>query len=84
MKYYLIVLRRVQRNPRRALRVQRSQDLEWSSLRPTTRSGLAGPLHDGPFLKPAQWTRHVNGVEKDAELKALRRSLARGTPFGDN
>ncbi len=31
----------------------------------------------------SQWTRHVNGVETEAELKALRHSLARGTPFGD-
>ena len=34
-----------------------------------------------PFF--VQWTRHVNGVETEAELKALRHSLARGTPFGD-
>ena len=34
-------------------------------------------------LPPAQWTRHFNGVETEAELKALRHSLARGTPFGD-
>ena len=33
---------------------------------------------------PAQWTRHVNGVETEAELKALRHSLARGTAFGDS
>ena len=34
-------------------------------------------------MKPAQWTRHVNGVETEAELKALKHSIARGTPFGD-
>ncbi|HMP70646.1 MAG TPA: hypothetical protein PKA76_14945, partial [Pirellulaceae bacterium] len=34
-------------------------------------------------LKPAQWTRHVNGVETEAEFQALRHSLARGTPIGD-
>ena len=28
-----------------------------------------------------QW--NVNGVETEAELKALRHSLDRGTPFGD-
>lgn len=28
-----------------------------------------------------QW--NVNGVETEAELKALRHSLARVTPFGD-
>ena len=82
-EHYLTVLRYVERNPLRANTVERSQDWEWSSLKPTTRSGPAGLLHDGPILKPAQWTRHVNGVETEAELKALRHSLARCTPFGD-
>ena len=37
-------------------------------------------------LKPdhSHCTHHVNGVQTDAELKSLRHSLARGTPFGDN
>ena len=63
--------------------VQRSQDWEWSSLKPTARSGPDGLLCVGPIPKPAQWTRHVNAVEKEAELKALRHRLARDTPFGD-
>ena len=48
------------------------------------RSDPRGLLSDGPILKPAQWTRHVNVVETEAELKALRQSLVRGTPFGDS
>ena len=56
---------------------------EWSSLKSTAGSGPAGLLCDGPILKPAQWTRHVNGLETEAELKSLCHSLARGTPFGD-
>ncbi|HMP71032.1 MAG TPA: hypothetical protein PKA76_16910, partial [Pirellulaceae bacterium] len=59
------------------------QDWEWSSLKPTVRSGPEGLLCDGPILKPAQRTRHVNGVETEAELQVLRHSLARGTPIGD-
>jgi len=81
--HYLTVLRYVERNPLRANLVDRSQDWEWSSVKPTARSGADGLLCDGPILKPAHWTRHVNGVETDAELKSLRHSLARGTPFGD-
>jgi len=60
---------------------QRSKDC--SSLKPTARGGPDGLLCDGPILKPAQWTRHVNGVEIEAELKARRHSLARRTQFGD-
>ena len=77
------MLRDVERNPLRANMVQRSQDWEWSSLKPTARSGPDGLLCDGPILKAAQWTRYVNGVETEAELKALRHSLARDTLLGD-
>ena len=82
-EHYLTVLRYVERNPLRANMVVRSQDWEWSSLKPTIRSSPEGLLCDGPIVKPTQWTRHVNGVQTDAELKSLRHSLARGTPFGD-
>ncbi len=60
-EHYLTVLRYGQRNPLRANMVQSSQDWEWPSLKPTGRSGPAGLLHDDPVLKPAQWTRNVNG-----------------------
>lgn len=83
-EHYLTTLRYVERNPLRAGLVERSQDWEWSSLKPTVRSGPEGLLCEGPVLKPAHWTRHVNAVETEAELKALQNSLARGTPFGDS
>lgn len=83
-EHYLTVLRYVERNPLRANMVERSQDWEWSSLKPTVRSGPAELMSDGPVLKPSQWTRHVNGVQTEAELKSLHHSLARGTPFGDS
>jgi hypothetical protein len=33
--------------------------------------------------EPSQWTRLVNGVQREAELSSLRHSLARGAPFGN-
>ena len=63
--------------------VERSQDWEWSRLKPTVHSGPEGLLSDGPIVKPSPWTRHVGGVQTEVELKSLRHSLARGTPFGD-
>lgn len=63
--------------------VARSQDWEWSSLKPTARAGPDGLLSEGPLPKGSQWTRFVNGVESEAELRALRQSVTRGTPFGD-
>ena len=62
-EHFLAVLRYVERNPLRANLVERSQDWEWSSLKPTEQSGPVGLLSEGPIAKPAQWTRFVNGVD---------------------
>ncbi len=80
--HYLTVLRYIERNPLRARLVDRSQDWEWSSLKPTSRSGPAGLLSNGPVAKTGQWTRFVNGVETESELHALRRSVQRESPYG--
>ncbi|WP_397568351.1 hypothetical protein [Schlesneria sp. T3-172] len=45
-------------------------------------SGAEGLLVDGSVVKPDSWTPFVNGAETEAELKALRQSVERGTPFG--
>ena len=62
--------------------MQRSQDWEWSSLKPTVRSGPPGLISEGPLPKSAGWTQYVNNIETEAELESLRKSVARGTPFG--
>ena len=80
--HYWTVLRYVERNPLRADMVQRSQDWEWSSLKPTLRSGPPGLISDGPLRKSAAWTQYVNAIETEAELASLRNSVVRGTPFG--
>ena len=36
-----------------------------------------------PLRRSKDWLEWVNGVETEAELAALRRSLERGAPFGD-
>ena len=32
---------------------------------------------------PRDWQRHVNAPQSEAELAAVRRSVVRGTPFGE-
>lgn len=64
-------------------KVPNATDWEWSGLKSTAHSSPAVLLHYGPVLKPTHWTRHVNRIETEAELKSLYHSLARGTPFGD-
>lgn len=80
--HYFTVLRYVERNPKRANLVDRSQDWESSSLLPTACSGPEGLLFEGPVPKRSLWTRFVNGAETDAELNVLRHSPSRGTLFG--
>ena len=82
-EHYWTVLRYIERNPLRAGLVERSQDWEWSSLKPSKRSGPEGLLSTGPLEKSRGWTNYVNGVETEAELAALRKCVARGTPFGE-
>jgi putative transposase len=80
------VLRYVERNALRANLVKRAEDWRWSSLwrrsckDPTQRAILA----DWPVQEPADWVRHVNQAQTEAELTALRGSVVRGRPFGSD
>ena len=75
------VLRYVERNALRADLVRRAEDWRWSSLfwhgrRPDW-------LSDAPAERPRNWIALVNAAQRPAEEAALRRSINRGTPFGD-
>lgn len=79
----LRVLRYVERNPVRAKLVRRAARWRWSSLGQTA-FGLPGPpLEQGPVAKPNDWQAWVDAAETEAELTALRRSVVRGVPYGD-
>lgn len=39
-------------------------------------------LHDWPIPRPANWVELVNTPQTDAELEAVRRAVARNSPFG--
>ena len=82
--HYRTVLRYVERNPLRAKLVTKSQAWKWSSLSPRPAASRIGLLSDGPLLKPTDWTAIVNRPESEAELESLRRSVIRGTPYGDS
>ena len=81
--HYFTVCRYVERNPLRAHLVARAERWRWSSLWHRVRGTAVPWLSDGPLPLPGLWTAHVNGAETEAELAALRRSVARGAPFGD-
>jgi putative transposase len=82
-EHLLWVLRYVERNPLRAGLVASAARWRWSSLGQRA-LGLDGPaLAEGPVPRPPKWERWVDGAQTEAELAALRRSIARGAPFGE-
>jgi putative transposase len=83
-EHFYQVVRYVERNALRANLVARAEDWRWSSL---WRRGSAAPedrrwLSAWPLPRPRNWTALVNQPQTDAELAALRRSVARGQPYG--
>ncbi len=83
-EHLLTVLRYVERNPLRANLVRRAEKWEWSSLAWRPRGRRPHLLAPWPVPCPRNWLAHVNAPQSDAELAALRRSIDRGTPFGND
>ena len=40
-------------------------------------------MDEGPLALPRGWLKHVQAPQSEAELEALRRSVVRGSPFGE-
>jgi putative transposase len=83
-EHFYALLRYVERNARRANLVDRAEEWRWSSL---WLRRYGGPdanklLHAWPLPEPAHWLRLVNRPQSEAELKAIRQALRRGSPFG--
>jgi len=83
-EHLLTVVRYVERNPLRAKLVTRAEEWAWSSLswRPTGKRPEL--LSDGPVVIPRNWLSLVNQPQTEDEVAAMQRSIARGTPFGDD
>lgn len=87
-EHLLTALRYIERNPLRANLVKQAEDWPWSSLRhriaPSGASTIPPWLGALPIDLPRNWRWRVNQPESDAELSALRHSVQRGTPFGND
>ena len=83
-EHLLAVLRYVERNPLRCGLVKRAEAWRWGSLyrrtqgTPEERALLA----ESPVPLGRLWCAHVNQPQTEAELAAIRRSVARGQPYG--
>jgi putative transposase len=84
--HFFTVCRYVERNALRANLVQRAQDWRWCSLSRRRAKGaeVASWLAEWPLERPQNWVRLVNTPQTETELNAVRRSVRRGSPFGDD
>jgi putative transposase len=81
-EHFLTVCRYVERNPVRAGLVTRAEDWPWSSA--AKACNAESSLDEWPLPAPPEWKTWVNKPLRDAERAALRRSVAAGTPFGND
>ena len=76
--------RYVERNAVSAALAERAEQWPYGSL--NARSHAEDPtrkiLADWPIERPADWVERVNTALSAGELKRLRRSVVRGSPFG--
>lgn len=82
--HFYQVTRYVERNALRVNAVTTAEDWRWSSLwrrvhgKPEDRRWLS----NWPLPRPRTWPQFVNEPQTEAELKAIRRSVVRGQPYG--
>ena len=83
-EHFLSVCRYVERNGLRANLVPRAEAWRWSSLWQRTQATQVPWLSEWPIPLPRQWTEQANKAQTENELSALRRSVVRGVPYGDD
>ncbi len=80
----LTVIRYVERNALRANVVENAEDWKYSSLWRCQNLKRADTsiLSDWPVPRPRQWRPIVNKPQTEGEVKAIRQSVRKGTPYG--
>jgi putative transposase len=84
-EHFLTVCRYVERNALRAKLVKRAEAWRWGSLHRWKHGDAKQKslLASWPLPRAAGWAKRVNTPLTKAELSALRRSVKRGSPFGE-
>lgn len=85
-EHFLTVCRYVERNALRAGLCTRAEEWAWSSLHHRLRKDeiATNVLSEWPVARPRLWLSHLQQPQSEAELADLRRSVARGSPFGNS
>ncbi len=83
--HFLTVARYVERNALRANLARRAEQWPWGSLFRWLRGAREDRelLSAWPLPRSSGWVELVNSPQTEAELEALRQSVRRGRPFGD-
>lgn len=83
--HFLAVARYVERNALRAKLVDRAEAWQWGSLWRRTQGDATRMawLSDWPVDRPRDWVGWVNRADTKSELDALRLSVQRGRPHGE-
>lgn len=83
--HFLTVSRYVERNALRANLVDKAEDWKWGSLSRWLDRIERDPklLSSWPVPRLPNWAARVNAPLSDNELKAIRRSVKRGAPLGN-
>jgi len=83
--HFYTLCRYVERNALRANLVTRAEDWRWGSLH-RWKQGTAQEkslLAAWPQPRRGAWVKYVNAPQSEAELAAIRRSVQRGCPYGE-
>ena len=82
--HLLTVVRYVERNPLRANLCRRAEEWKYGSAWHRTNGTAVSDaiLSQWPILRPAMWLDHVNQPLTAGEVDAIRKSIARGMPYG--
>jgi putative transposase len=83
--HFFVVCRYVERNALRARLVQQAEDWKWGSLwrwlaKPEPKPKLLCPW---PVSRLPEWSQRVNDALSEKELERVRRSIKRGSPYGE-
>ncbi len=84
-EHFLTVSRYVERNPLRANLVKRAEQWQFGSLYRWFTNGDKAPslLSPWPIRRTTGWIERVNAALGSKELAAIRTSVQRGRPYGD-
>jgi putative transposase len=65
--------------------VTRAEQWRWSGLWDYAHDTNIGvPLAPWPIPRPANWLEYVDQPQTDAEVEAIRRSIQRNSPLGED